>query len=97
MTSLDLLQQLQTLEVVLTPYPDGTLRYKAPKGTLTPELLDGMRQHKAELHDLVEAFEERAGVAEYCGVLSRPEVEQLAWPCVLGEPPGQPLRTAVLA
>ena len=49
MTPLDLLQQLHALGVMLTPYPDGTLRYKAPKGVLTPELLDAIRQHKAAL------------------------------------------------
>ena len=30
--------------MTLEPYPEGTLRYKAPKGTLIPPLLDGMRQ-----------------------------------------------------
>ena len=83
MTALALLQQLQPLEVVLTPYPDGTLRYKAPKGTLTSELLDGMRRHKEELHGVVEDFKERAALAEYCGGLPRPEAEALAWQCVL--------------
>ena len=78
MIALDLLQQLYERGVVLTLHLDGTLRYKAPKGTLTPELLDGMRQHKAALHDLVEAVEERAAIVEYCGGLSRDEAEQ--WP-----------------
>jgi len=85
MTALDLLQQLHELGVILTPYPDGTLRYKAPKGTLTPELVDGMRQHKAELLALVEDFEERAAIAEYCGRLPREASERLGWTCVLGE------------
>jgi hypothetical protein len=49
----------------LTPYPDGTLPYKAPKGRLTPARLDAMREHKTERHGLVEAFEERAGIMEY--------------------------------
>jgi hypothetical protein len=49
MTLLTLAQQVRTLGVVLTPYPDGTLHYKASKGALTPELLDAMRQHKAAL------------------------------------------------
>src|SRR5437870_1577617 len=57
---LALFQQLHALGVVLRPYPDGTLRYKAPKGTMTPALLDALHQHTAELHGLVEAFEERA-------------------------------------
>ncbi len=71
--------------VVLTPYPDGALRYKAPKGRLTPELLDAIRQHKQELLDLLEAFEERAAIAQYEGGLERQAVEALAWACVRGE------------
>jgi len=86
MTALALLQQLSDLGIVLTPYPDGTLRYKAPEGTLTSELLDGMRRHKEELHGVGEAFEERASIAEYCSGLSRPEAEVLAWACILAEP-----------
>lgn len=82
MTALDLLQQLHALGVVLTPSPDGTLRYKAPKGVLTPALLDGMRQHKAALHDLVEAFEERAAILECDGQLSCEEAERVAWACI---------------
>src|SRR4030095_2433320 len=50
MTALDVLQQLHELGVVLTPSPDGTLRYKAPKGVLTRARVDAMRQHKDELH-----------------------------------------------
>jgi hypothetical protein len=39
MTVLDLLQHLHARGVILQPYPDGTLHYQAPKGTLTPALL----------------------------------------------------------
>ena len=85
MTPCDLLQQLHALGVVLTPYPDGTLRYKAPKGVLTPALLEGLRQHKTALHALVEAWSERAAIAEYCGGIPRTEAEWLAWAYVLGE------------
>jgi len=93
MTALALLQQLAALGVVLTPYPDGTLRYKAPKGTMTPELLDEIHQQRTELHALVEEWGERVAIAEYCGSLSRNEAEQLAWQWMLGESPGQALRT----
>jgi hypothetical protein len=79
MTALEILHQLHERGVEMTPYPDGTVRCRAPKGVLTPALLDGMRQHKAELHGLVEAFEERAAIAEYCGGLSREDAERLAW------------------
>ncbi len=85
MTALAVLQQLHALGVVLTPYPDGTLRYKAPKGAMTSALLTAMRQHKAELHGLIEAFEERAAIAEYGGGLPRAEAEALAWAGLLGE------------
>lgn len=78
-----LLQQLHGRGVVLTPYPDGTVRYKAPKGILTPALVDAMRQHKAALHALVEEWSERAAIAEGCGGLSRPVAEALAWACML--------------
>ena len=79
MTALALLQQLRALGVALTPSPDGTLHYKAPQGTLTPALVDAMRQHKVDLHALVEEFEERASIAEYGGGLSRKNAERLAW------------------
>ena len=85
MTALDLLQQLHELGVTLTPYPDGTIQCRAPKGVLTHALVEAMRQHKAELHDLVEAFEERAAIAQYCSGLPRSEAEALAWACVLTE------------
>jgi TubC N-terminal docking domain len=95
MTARDLLQHLQERGVVLTPYLDGTLRYKAPQGLLTSGLLDTMRQHKAALHELVEAVEERAAIAEYCGNLARPAAEALAWQYVLGEIPEHAPRTPV--
>ena len=83
MTTLDLLQRLHERGVILTPSPDGTIRCRAPKQVLTPDLVDTMRQHKAELHALVEAWSERAAIAEYCGGLSREDAERLAWRCVL--------------
>jgi hypothetical protein len=86
MTARTVLRHLHALGVVLTPFPDETLRYKAPKGAMTPELLDAMRQHKEELYGLVEVFEERAAIAEYCGGLPRAEAEALAWAGVLDEP-----------
>jgi hypothetical protein len=86
MTTLELFQQVRDLGIILTPYPDGTLHYTAPKGTMTPELAATIRQHKPALHALAEAFEERAAIAEYCGGLSRSEAERLAWACVVAEP-----------
>jgi hypothetical protein len=53
---------------------------------MTPELLEILRQHKEELHGVVEAFEERAAIAQYCAGLPRDEAERLAWTCLLDEP-----------
>jgi TubC N-terminal docking domain len=82
MMALALLQQLHELDVALEPHLDGTLRYRAPKGVLTPALLDVMRQHKPELHALVEEWSERAALMEYDGRLPRDEAERLAWVCI---------------
>ena len=54
----------------------------APKGVLTPALLDGCASTNL-LHALVEEWSERT-IAEYCGGLSRPEAERLAWQCAGG-------------
>jgi TubC N-terminal docking domain len=83
MTALALLQQLHERGVTLTPYSDGTLRCRAPKGILTHAFVEAMRQHKAELHALVEEWSERAAIAEYCGGLTREAAERLAWECVV--------------
>ncbi len=74
-----LLLDLHERGVIVTPYPDGTVRCRAPKGVLTPALHDALRQHKAALLDLVEEFEERAAIAEDCGGLPRADAEALAW------------------
>ena len=76
---LALLLDLHERGVILTPYPDGTVRCRAPKGALTDALRVAIRTHKAALLDLVEAFEERAGIAQHCGGLCRAEAEALAW------------------
>ena len=83
MAPLALFQALHACGVRLIPYPDGTLRYEGETGTLPPALLDAVRQHKDALLDLVEAFEERAAIAEYCGGLSRAGAERLAWETLL--------------
>jgi hypothetical protein len=64
---------------------------RGPKrlATLAQQLLS----HKEEILTLLDAFEERAGIMEYYAGLSRPEAEQLAWQCVLGKSPEQPLHT----
>jgi len=55
MTALALLEQLDAHAVVLTPSPEGTLRYKAPSGVLTDALRDALRQHQAALLALLHA------------------------------------------
>jgi len=87
MTALDMLQQLHEYGVILTAYPDGTIHCRAPKGVMTPALVDVMRQHKQELLALVEDWSERAAIAEYGGGLAREAAERLAWQCLLEEVP----------
>jgi hypothetical protein len=42
MTALDVLQQLHALGVLLTPLPNRSVRSHAPKGVLTPAMVDAM-------------------------------------------------------
>lgn len=79
LSPLALLLDLHERGFSLIPYPDGTIRCRAPKGVLTPALRRQLTQHKAALLDLVEEFEERAAIAEYCGGLSRADAGALAW------------------
>lgn len=44
-------------------------------GKVTATMLEGWPYHEDAFHD----FEERAGIAEYCGNLPREEAEKLAW------------------
>ena len=88
-TPLTLLLSLHALGVILTPWPDGTVRCRAPTGVLTPALHATLRQHQQALLDLLEAFEERAAIAEYCGGLAREDAERLAWDCLVQEESSQ--------
>jgi hypothetical protein len=85
MTLSALLSTLHAAGVALT-LDAGALRYRAPKGVMTPDLLQQLAEYKAALLDLLEAFEERAAIMEYEGGLSQEEAERLAWACVLDEP-----------
>lgn len=77
-TPLALLVSLRSLGIALRP--DGNRLYvDITAGNVTRDLLEAMRQHTEGLLDLVEAFEERAAIAEYCGGLPRVEAEALAW------------------
>ena len=79
MTALALFAELMANGVGMTPVPGGTVRYTANAGILTPDVLAQIRQHKDALYALVEAFEERAALAEHCGGLARAEAQRLAW------------------
>jgi len=59
------------------------LLVRGPKrlAALAQELL----RHKAQILDLLEAWEERASIIQCDGGVSREEAERLAWQCVLGE------------
>ena len=79
MTPLDFLRDLRSLGVVLAPYPDGTIRYRAPRGRMTDALREAVRTHKDALLDLIERYEEGAALMEFDGGLTREEAEALAW------------------
>lgn len=89
MTALELFTTLHASGVIITPTfnlgatDDAPLVYglhvNAPVGVLTETLRAALREQKAALLDLVEAFEERAAIAEYDGGLSRADAEGLAW------------------
>jgi hypothetical protein len=59
------------------------LRYRAPKGVMTAELLMQIRTHKETLLALLERFEERAAIMEYGAGLPRADAERQAWQVVL--------------
>ena len=63
MTLKNLLQALISKGVMLRVEGDA-LHYDAPRGALTPEVRDAMRQHKLMLVMLVEAYEERSAIIE---------------------------------
>ncbi|MGB0521893.1 MAG: condensation domain-containing protein, partial [Flammeovirgaceae bacterium] len=52
MTTIELKNQLDHLGIVLSVMGDN-LNYRAPKGSMTPELLNKIKAHKAELIDLL--------------------------------------------
>ena len=83
MTSLEVLSAVIQTGGRLTPN-GNTITVEAP-APLPQDILALVRRHKADLLDLLEAFEERAAIMEYDGHLARAEAEPLAWACMLGE------------
>jgi hypothetical protein len=64
-----LFHHVHTLGVHLEVHGER-LQVDAPKGTVTPALLDALRHHKAALLVLLAVFDERAAIMEYAGGLS---------------------------
>lgn len=52
-------------------------------GKVTPTMLEGWPYSEDAFYD----FEERAGIAEYCGNLPREDAEKLAWFALHAPPP----------
>jgi len=84
MTAVELVTLFHGKGVTLTARGDR-LHVDAPQGALTPAFRAALREHKAAVLDLLEAFEERAAIMEYDGRLPGAEAERRAWVCLLGE------------
>src|SRR5262245_59388265 len=69
LTPLALLRTLHARGVRMTPDPGGRVRCRAPEGAWTPALLEALNTHQVAMADVLEVFEERAAIAEYCGGL----------------------------
>lgn len=60
MTAGELLRELHRRGVRLTAH-EGRLRCEAPRGTITPDLVEAMRQHKAAVLAILQGAEVEAG------------------------------------
>jgi hypothetical protein len=63
---------------------EDRLMLSDPNGVLTDALRAAIRTHKEAILALLELYEERAGIMEFCGGLPREEAERLAWKVVTG-------------
>ena len=80
-TPLALLRMLWEMHVTLRP--DGNRLYvDITAGNVTREMLEALRQHQEVPLTILEWYEERAGLLEYDGGLSRVEAERAAWTLV---------------
>jgi hypothetical protein len=75
----DLLAECEAHDIRLTVAGDGGLSIDAPQEALTPDLVDRLKAHKAELLVSIERFDERAAIMEFEAGLSQSEAERLAW------------------
>ena len=74
MTRSDLMQHFAAADVTLRIEGDA-LRYRAPRGAMTPDLRAALVERKPDmLHD----YHERAAIREFEGGLERAEAERLA-------------------
>lgn len=94
MTAASLLTELQAAGVRFIPSGFDRLRVDAPRGVITPEFRDALRQHKLEIITILKAdpnkirqtdgvellyiFHERAAIIEIDGGILREEAECLA-------------------
>ena|SRR2546422_6848577 len=95
MTVRALLTQLHSHGITITARGDR-VRVEAPAGALSAELRQAIRTHKDKLMDLLETFEERAGIMEFEAQLPRAEAEACAWAYILESlhPDGGPARAS---
>lgn len=75
----ELLQRLHDAGIVFTVDGDR-LRYRAPAGTVTPEIREALNELKPAV---VYEYHERAGILEYDANMPRPEAERRAADMVL--------------
>jgi hypothetical protein len=54
---------------------EGRVGYRAPKGTMTPELLASLSAHKEALKDALMELEERAAIMQFDAWMTRTEAE----------------------
>jgi hypothetical protein len=82
MTPLEVLRALRARGIEVVLWPNDTLHCQSEAGLLTPDLVAAMRQHKEALLTILEWYEERCGLLEFDGGMSRPAAEREAWRCV---------------
>ncbi len=82
MSALSILAEFEAQGVELVVDGDK-LRWRGPKLVMTPDAIETLKRHKAELIEALQTpsiddFGERAAIAEYDGGLTRDEAERLA-------------------
>ena len=88
MNAAQVMTELTQLGIHIEAHGDR-LRY-SPRSAVTPDLVQRMKAHKAELLTMAcdaadEQFEERAAIMEYDGGLSRTDAERNARKLIFGD------------